>query len=212
MPVLIGFPQRKRFSAAPVCTPSLFPFLHDFHDLKYNARQLWRWTHTPIGIGASAWRFSKVSFNQILEEDAVYIRWIVRSHKSESAQHMRFHDAYLVESFRNQAGNPRQRTIAYLGNLREINDELPGIERELFLVRARHTLAGIRELNSSERENVMDLLQQVATPLSPVEHKHAFYQNLHWYLHSCYQRGLPLPTGREIYQLMEEIEASLPAL
>lgn len=125
---------------------------------------------------------------------------------------MRFHDAYLVQSFRNQAGNPRQRTIAYLGNLREINDELPGIERELFLVRARHTLAGIRELNSSERENVMELLQQVATPLSPAEQTHAFYQNLHWYLHSCYQHGLPLPTGREIYQLMKEIEASLPSI
>lgn len=145
----------------------------------------------------------------ILEEDLVYVRWIVRNHKSKVAQYMRFHDAYLVESFRNQAGRPRQRTIAYLGNLREMHDELPGIERELFLFRARHILVGVPELNRDEQEKIVELLEQVATPLSPSERKHAFHQNLHWYLHSCYQRGIRPPNEKEIHRLMEDIKAEL---
>lgn len=183
-------------------------YLPDFPALQYNVQQLGD-EHTRRSNRCIAKLFRTMSFDQILEEDVVYVRWIVRSHKSEQAQYMRFHDAYLVQSFRNHSGSPRQRIIVYLGNLREINSELPGIERELFLTRARHTLAGLRELGSGEQENVMALLHQVVKPLSPTEHKQAFYQNLHWYLRSCYQRGLPLPTGKEIHRLMEEIQVGL---
>ena len=97
---------------------------------------------------------------------AVYIRWVVRKHKNASVADMTFHDAYLVESFRDEVGNPRQRTISYLGNIREIGDEFPTIERELFMLRAERILSSLPELNGDERNEVLDLLRQRVLPLS----------------------------------------------
>ena len=133
----------------------------------------------------------------------MYIRWIVRKHKNAHALHMKFHDAYLVQSYRDQKGNPRQRTLAYLGNLREMEDEFPGIERELFLLRARRVLASLPELSEDDHKDVLDLLQEVAPPLSHEEITRAFHQNLYWYVYSCHARGNPLPTAEEIDSLIE---------
>ena len=71
----------------------------------------------------------------------MYIRWIVRRHKNASTANVVFHDAYLVESFRDLRETPRQRMVCYLGNIRQIDDEFPAIERELFLLRAERILA-----------------------------------------------------------------------
>ena len=133
----------------------------------------------------------------------MYIRWIVRKHKNAHALHMKFHDAYLVQSYRDQKGNPRQRTLAYLGNMREMDDEFPGIERELFLLRARRVLDNLSELSEDDHKDVLDLLQQVAPPLSHEEIKRAFHQNLYWYIHSCHTLGNPLPTAAELDSLIE---------
>ena len=116
---------------------------------------------------------------------------------------MKFHDAYLVQSYRDQKGNPRQRTLAYLGNMREMDDEFPGIERELFLLRARRVLDNLSELSEDDHKDVLDLLQQVAPPLSHEEIKRAFHQNLYWYIHSCHTLGNPLPTAAELDSLIE---------
>jgi predicted MarR family transcription regulator len=59
----------------------------------------------------------------------MYVRWVVRKHKNASVADTSFHDAYLVESYRDENGNPRQRTICYLGNIRQIAGEFPAIER-----------------------------------------------------------------------------------
>lgn len=135
----------------------------------------------------------------------MYIRWICRKHKSRHAAHMTFHDAYLVQSYRDRKGNPRQRMIAYLGNLREIDNEFPSIERELFLLRARQVMTDLPDLTEEDYKDVLNLLQQVVHPLSNEEIMRAFHQNLYWYAHTCHQRGIPLPTIRQIMLLIEGV-------
>ena len=142
----------------------------------------------------------------------MYIRWIVRKHKNAHALHMKFHDAYLVQSYRDQKGNPRQRTLAYLGNLREMEDEFPGIERGLFLLRARRVLANVPELSEDDQKDVLALLQEVAPPLSHEEITHAFHQNLSWYVYSCHVRGNPLPTPEEIDSLIASTKEAFQAM
>lgn len=141
----------------------------------------------------------------------MYIRWIVRKHKSRQAKHVNFHDAYLVHSYRDRQGNPRQRTVAYLGNLREMDDTFPGIERELFLLRAHQILASLSELPPDEYQKLLTQLQQAAPPLSMDETVQAFQQNLYWYLHSFLSQGRLLPTTKEICALIEETKATLQA-
>jgi hypothetical protein len=141
----------------------------------------------------------------------MYIRWIHRKHKSAHAMHMTFHDAYLVQSYRDRKGKPRQRTIVYLGNLREVDDQLPGIERELFLLRARQVLAGLPELPVDEQGKLWEYLQQIVHPLTDEELMQAFHQNLHWYAHACHQRGLPLPTTRQLILLVEATKEAVHA-
>lgn len=142
----------------------------------------------------------------------MFIRWIVRKHKNAHAMHMKFHDAYLVHSYRDEKGKSRQRTVAYLGNLREMDDEFPGIERELFLLRARRVLAALPDLSEEEMRNIWENLQQVAMPLSHEEITQAFYQNLYWYLHSCYTRRNVLPTSNELGLLFEQTKEALQAV
>lgn len=139
----------------------------------------------------------------------MYIRWIVRKHKSRQAKHVNFHDAYLVHSYRDRQGNPRQRTVAYLGNLREMDDAFPGIERELFLLRAHQILAGVAELSPAECQKLLTQLQQAAPPLSMEETVQAFQQNLYWYLHSFLSQGKGLPTTKELCSLIEATKATL---
>ena len=138
----------------------------------------------------------------------MYVRWIVRKLKNAGATPISFHDAYLVQNHQGRQGQLPQTGI-YLGNLREIHGEFPGIERELFLLRARHTLAGLPDLTKAEHENIVDRLRQVAHPLLDEEIMHAFYQNLHWYVHACQERGIALVAPRQIYSWMESLKGSL---
>ncbi len=70
----------------------------------------------------------------------MYVKWVIRRHKNEELANITFFDAYLVQSYKNALGEPRQRTIAYLGNLRQINNVFPVIERALFYVRMEESL------------------------------------------------------------------------
>ncbi|MBX0326162.1 hypothetical protein K2Z83_00440 [Oscillochloris sp. ZM17-4] len=111
----------------------------------------------------------------------MYVRWIVRRHKNANIADTSFFDAYLVESYRDQKGAPRQRTICYLGNIRQIGDQFPTIEREIFLLRAERILESIEELSDSDRQEVMVDLRHRVPPLSNEEVIWAFTENLRWY-------------------------------
>lgn len=132
----------------------------------------------------------------------VYIRWVVRRHKNASVADMSFHDAYLVESFRDESGNPRQRTLTYLGNIRQIGDEFPSIERELFLLRADRILCSLPELNGNEREEVMRMLRERVPPLNNAEVELAFLANLRWYQRRWRADG-SAPTAEQIIAMLD---------
>ncbi|MEZ4638823.1 MAG: hypothetical protein R2856_28310 [Caldilineaceae bacterium] len=57
-------------------------------------------------------------------------------------------DTYLVESYCEQ-GEPRQRTVAYLGNVRQIGQDFPAING-LFLLRTWAILTSIEELTAAD--------------------------------------------------------------
>ena len=141
----------------------------------------------------------------------MYIRWVVRKHKNASVADMTFHDAYLVESFRDEIGNPRQRTISYLGNIREIGDEFPTIERELFMLRADRILSSLPELNGDERNEVLDLLRQRVLPLSKREVELAFQANLRWYQSWWRSNGNP-PSREELLAMIENAAGDMGAV
>lgn len=133
----------------------------------------------------------------------MYVRWIVRRHKNASAANTTFHDAYLVESYRDATGKPRQRTICYLGNIRQIGDDFPSIERELFFLRAERILASIQGLHPSDCAATMDMLRQKIPPLTPNEVLAAFIENIRWYRNWCQQHG-NLPSEEEILRVVRE--------
>lgn len=122
----------------------------------------------------------------------MYIRWVVRRHKNAEIANTNFHDAYLVESYRDERGQPRQRTIAYLGNIRQIAGEFPTIERELFLLRADRILESLPELTETERQEVRDALRRKVPPLNRDEVILGFTANLNWYRQWWEQNGNPL--------------------
>jgi len=132
----------------------------------------------------------------------MYIRWVIRKHKNLQAAYVTFHDAYLVESFRDDKGTPRQRILNYLGNLRQFGDSFPLMERELFLLRARMILESMAELSREDQDHVLNQLYVKVPPLSYAEVEHAFYQNLHWYRQWCHQENKPLPTPDEIQSIL----------
>jgi hypothetical protein len=136
---------------------------------------------------------------------SMYIRWITRKHKSDLATHVTFHDAYLVESYRDDGGMPKQHTVAYLGNIRQIGDDLPNIERELFLARARNTLDQLPDVPPAEREEVMAQLHRKVPPLTYHEVLLAFQQNLRWVYQWCNVNKMPPPTPKDVGQMMEMI-------
>jgi hypothetical protein len=111
----------------------------------------------------------------------MYIRWVVRKHKNSATANVVFHDAYLVESYRDPANKPRQRTICYLGNIRQIDDDFPAIERELFLLRAERILAGVPDVGANDHAAVIALLRQKVPELTAGEVLLAFRNNMRWY-------------------------------
>jgi hypothetical protein len=119
----------------------------------------------------------------------MYIRWVVRRHKNATVADTSFYDAYLVESYREPRGTPRQRTICYLGNIRKIGDSFPTIERELFLLRAERILDSVAEVGAADREEAMTALRQKVPPLSRDEVLRAFTENLRWYRRWWEQHG-----------------------
>lgn len=111
----------------------------------------------------------------------MFVRWIVRGHKNSEIANVTFHDAYLLESYRDENGNPRQRTITYLGNLREIDSEFPTIERELFLIRADCILETLAELSAEDRDDILNQLKQRVKPLNEEEVMIGFKNTIRWY-------------------------------
>lgn len=131
----------------------------------------------------------------------MFIRWIVRGHKNSDVADVTFHDAYLTESYRDDAGQPRQRTISYLGNIRQLGDSFPGIERELFLLRAELILASLPSLSDADRREMLEQLQQKVPPLNADEVMVAFRSNLQWYFRWWNENG-GTPTEDEIRQMI----------
>jgi hypothetical protein len=132
----------------------------------------------------------------------MYIRWVVRRHKNEVAD-TSFHDAYLVESYRDENGSPRQRMVCYLGNIRQIGDTFPTIERELFLLRAERILETVRELSADDRAEALASLRQKVPPLSYDEVMAAFTENLRWYRRWWEQHGGG-PTDEELLHVVQQ--------
>ncbi|MEM8531945.1 MAG: hypothetical protein AAGF95_13965 [Chloroflexota bacterium] len=133
----------------------------------------------------------------------MYIRWIVRKHKNAAVADVTFHDAYLVESYRDERDTPRQRTICYLGNIRQISGEFPSIERELFFLRADRILAGIPDISGDDRLEIGEMLRQKVPSLTPDEVMLAFRNNLRWYVNWWRERGAT-PTRDELLELIDE--------
>ncbi len=133
----------------------------------------------------------------------MYIRWVVRSHKNASVANTTFHDAYLVESYRDEQGSPRQRTICYLGNIRQIDESFPPVERELFLLRADRILASIAELTPADRMDVLDMLQQKVQPLTLGEIRVAFVESVRWYRRSVEAYGYT-PSEADLIEMVRE--------
>lgn len=131
----------------------------------------------------------------------MYVRWVVRRHKNANIADTSFYDAYLVESFRDAGGTPRQRMICYLGNIRQIGDVFPSIERELFLLRAERILASVGELTESDRSEALEALRQKVPPLTDAEVMNAFIENLRWYRRFWEARGGG-PTDEELLRII----------
>ena len=133
----------------------------------------------------------------------MYIRWVVRKHKNASVADMSFHDAYLVESFRDEQSSPRQRTISYLGNIRQIGAAFPLIERELFLLRAEGILVSLPELSAADRDEVIVLLRERVPPPDQPEVEQAFRANLRWYRQWWRDNGVELSRDQLLRYLDE---------
>lgn len=135
----------------------------------------------------------------------MYVRWIVRRHKNAAVADTTFHDAYLVESYRDETGKPRQRTICYLGNIRQIGGEFPCIERELFFLRAERILASMEVI--SDCEETMEMLREKVPPLTASEVLAAFKENIRWYRNWWEQHG-GAPTEEEILRIVQDSSGS----
>ncbi|MEN9938314.1 MAG: hypothetical protein RLZZ387_4893 [Chloroflexota bacterium] len=132
----------------------------------------------------------------------MYIRWIVRKHKNVATANVTFHDAYLVESFRDERDAPRQRTVCYLGNIRQIDDEFPALEREIFFLRAERILASTPEVPPDDREQILGLLRQKVPPLTRDEALTAFRNNVRWFFSWHRERDQPV-TRDEMLRIID---------
>lgn len=138
----------------------------------------------------------------------MYIRWVIRKHKNEATANVVFYDAYLVESYRDERNNPRQHTICYLGNIRQIDGAFPTIERELFLLRADRILASTPGAACDEREAILSLLRQKVPELTAAEVVIAFRNNLRWYFRWWSEHGAA-PTREELVRCIDTAADSL---
>ena len=138
----------------------------------------------------------------------MYIRWVVRKHKNAEIANTNFYDAYLVESYRDERGQPRQRTVAYLGNIRQINGDFPTIERELFLLRADRILESLPDLTEDDRQEIREALRRKIPPLSRDEVIRAFTANLAWYRQWWEQNGYSL-SDDELLSIIQATRAGL---
>ena len=141
----------------------------------------------------------------------MYIRWIVRHHKNADTANVSFFDAYLVESFRDDSGQPRQRTICYLGNIRQIDDEFPALEREIFFLRAERIIAGVASFTPEERQSITAMLRQKIPELSPLEVETAFRNNFRWFRYWRQQRGMPI-TQAELNDMINDNSTDFSAM
>jgi len=141
----------------------------------------------------------------------MYIRWVVRKHKNSATANVTFHDAYLVESYRDDDNSPRQRILCYLGNIRQIEEQFPTIERELFLLRAERILASTPEVPADERALVVELLREKVPALTEGEVREAFRNNIRWYYRWCRDRGSAL-TREELLRLIEGADDGMSPL
>ena len=132
----------------------------------------------------------------------MFVRWVVRGHKNSDIVNVTFHDAYLVESYRDEQGEPRQRTVSYLGNVRQIDQEFPAIERGLFLLRTQAILASLEELTPADREQTMLQIQKRIPPLSHDEMMIGFVNTLRWYYH-WWQTHDSVPSDEEILRILK---------
>jgi hypothetical protein len=137
----------------------------------------------------------------------MYIRWITRRHKSRLSTDTVFHDAYLVESYRDDQGKPRQRTVAYLGNLREIDGAIPHVESELFLLRAAPILHELAAAGDADAETVLRNLRGQLPALTPEEAHHAFAAQVHWFYRWWAEHGSGAPEAA----ILEVVDAVLGA-
>lgn len=135
----------------------------------------------------------------------MYIRWVVRKHKNAGTANVTFFDAYLVESYRDDRNEPRQRMICYLGNIRQIDDEFPAIERELFLLRAERILASTPAVSLDDHEQVLNLLRQKVPELTPGEVELAFRNNLLWFYRWWKARGRTPPRD-EVLRILDDVQ------
>lgn len=137
----------------------------------------------------------------------MYIRWVIRRHKSAMSAHIVFHDAYLVESHRDDHGSPRQRTICYLGNVRQIDGAVPHVESELFMLRAMQTLQRTAATIPIDVDAIMDELRSHLPVLTPEAARHAFAAQLHWFYHWWSHHGSSQPDDeimRIVWDLLGE--------
>lgn len=138
----------------------------------------------------------------------MYIRWVVRKHKNAAVADVTFYDAYLVESYRDERDTPRQRMVAYLGNIREIGGCFPAIERGVFFLRAERILAGMPALHGDERQEIMALLRQKVPQLTDDEVHEAFRNNVRWYFQWRRSSGRA-PSSEELLRMVEEASGEL---
>jgi hypothetical protein len=132
----------------------------------------------------------------------MYIRWVVRKHKNATTANVVFYDAYLVQSYRDEHNNPRQQTLCYLGNIRQIDGAFPTIERELFLLRAGRILCGTPDVPPDDHAAILEMLRQKVPELTPDEVHIAFRNNLRWYYRWCREHG-GTPSRDELLHLIE---------
>lgn len=111
----------------------------------------------------------------------MYIRWVTRRHKSALSATMVFHDAYLVESYRDEQSSPRQRTLCYLGNLRQIDGQVPYVESELFLARAARALQEATLSYPIDADAVLDELREQLPELTPDIMRDIFAEQVRWF-------------------------------
>lgn len=148
----------------------------------------------------------------------MYIKWVIRRHKNEELANISFYDAYLVQSYKNEAGEPRQRTLCYLGNLRQIDNTFPVVERALFYVRMEEIL--LRNLpkelqNPEERIKLYQGISAVAAPptreeISQGEQFHRLWHEHYWKMLQEAVDNVP-PDIMTFFQVQEQILDSVDA-